>query len=319
MRRALQGTGRRTSGTDSPLDSMVEYLLGTSGKGLRPLLVALAASLGSEGGISGERRQRLVDAAAAVELIHLASLVHDDIIDDASLRRGRPAVRACWGDADAVLLGDLLYARAFGLLADLGATQFVACMTRAIAAMCEAEIEQRANRFNPFQSEAGYLQRLRKKTGALLACACAYGGMIAGLSQEAIDRLWEYGESLGIAFQIADDLLDWSSTPEEAGKPVGNDLGQGVLTLPVLYALRGPGGHAIREILSACRETGLPPTDEEIGEIGRLIRQHGCLEASEATAHRWVERAKQWLDGISDGDAARRLRGLALSAVERRR
>lgn len=282
------------------------------------MLVAFAGSLGGKDDGELVHTERLVDTAAAIELVHLASLVHDDILDDALVRRGRPALRTLWGDGMAVLTGDLLYARAFELVVPWG-TDAVGYLTQAIAAMCEAEIEQRMARFDPDQGKAAYLARLRKKTGALLGCACACGAHMAGLDQHAVERLRSYGELLGVAFQIADDLLDWRAETADLGKPAGNDFLQGVITLPVIYALREPEGYAIREVLLSCREMGRSPEPREIEAIRGLVHERGHLEAAEATARTWARRAASFLEGLPVHGSVEPLRDFTRRAVDRRR
>jgi heptaprenyl diphosphate synthase len=205
------------------------HLIRAGGKRLRPLLVILCS------GIEDPACQPLIDIATAAELIHTASLIHDDILDRSDTRRGVPTVNHLWGNHTAVLAGDLLFATAFGLLARGHCPGALAAMTAAIRDMCQAEIEQKEAVFQFSVTEDMYLSRIEKKTASLLAACCSAGALAGGLGPEAADSLAAYGRDLGLCYQITDDLLDFTGDSNTLGKPSDSDLVQGILTLPVIY------------------------------------------------------------------------------------
>lgn len=244
------------------VEAAIEHLLDAPGKQLRPLLVHLAASLGDPP--PGAVR----DVAVAAELIHLASLVHDDILDGASHRRGRPALHVLRGQGVATLVGDFLFSRAFDLLARHARLGVVSTMARAITCMCEAELDQRARRGDLGITAAEYLEQCRKKSGALMAASALAGGQVARLPGRWQECLYQYGLCLGSAFQIIDDLLDITGDAASLGKPVRQDLGRGVITLPVIWALADPYfGPQLRQVLCSVDGQG----DDRWEDAYRLV------------------------------------------------
>ncbi|MGI6037640.1 MAG: polyprenyl synthetase family protein [Limnochordia bacterium] len=214
------------------VNQLGDYLLAGGGKRLRPTLTILGASF------YPLPEEAVVDLAVAGELIHLASLIHDDIIDGAPMRRGRQTLHTLWNEKVAVLTGDYLFASAFELLTQLKATSVLREMTKAIKLMCEGEVEEVARAFNFEQGEAEYYQCIQKKTAQLLAACCQSGPLLAGAAPEETAALANYGLNLGYAFQIIDDILDLTAREDELGKPVRSDLSQGTLTLPVIHVLQ---------------------------------------------------------------------------------
>jgi heptaprenyl diphosphate synthase len=208
------------------------HLLRAGGKRLRPALYLLCART------DNPEPAKLLPVAVAIELIHMATLVHDDVIDNAATRRGMPTASARWGNHASVLTGDYLFAKAFSLIANNAGRETLKILTDAICAMCEGEIIQIRDNFNPSQSEDDYLDRIDKKTAEFIAASCELGAITAGMNSTETRALRQYGYAIGTAFQITDDLLDVTASSEQIGKPAGNDLRQGVLTLPVIYALQ---------------------------------------------------------------------------------
>jgi heptaprenyl diphosphate synthase len=207
--------------------------------------------------------------AAAIELIHMATLVHDDVIDNSATRRGIPTANARWGNHASVLSGDYLFAKAFSIVADKVNNQMLKVLTDVICFMCEGEIMQHKDVFNPDQSEPEYLARIAKKTADFIAASCELGGMAAGLSGQDVMALRSYGYSIGMAFQITDDILDVTASMAQIGKPVGNDLRQGIVTLPVIYALEhSPECAELKDIV-----TTRQMTDKQV-ERGLAIISH---------------------------------------------
>jgi heptaprenyl diphosphate synthase len=216
------------------MQDLMDHIFGSKGKRLRPILLLLSGSF------KPVHNKTLVRAAAAVELIHTASLIHDDIIDESRERRGKPSVNALWGNRPAVLAGDFLFARAFELIACCRNYELNKILTRAISTMCEGEIEQTRFAFNLCFSEQQYIQNIYRKTAALMEACCSAGARLAGLEDATVLQLEAFGRNLGLAFQITDDILDIAGEPLVTGKPVGNDLREGIITLPLIYVLEDP-------------------------------------------------------------------------------
>lgn len=258
------------------------------GKRLRPALVLLCGSFNSA------PQYELVDVAAAAELIHTASLIHDDVIDHADTRRGRPTVSAQWGEQQAVLYGDFLFARSFSLLTQHGHVTILENMTRAISLMCEGEIEQSALLYNCHVSEADYLAYIHKKTAYFISACCLAGAEVCGMAREQKKALAAFGLQLGYAFQIADDLLDLTGHPEATGKPVLQDLKEGYLTLPVIKLLNHHRyGLRVRQII-ADRAFHHENLDFILGSL----RTSGILDETHERARTLIVRAKQKLEKL---------------------
>lgn len=218
----------------SPEDLISEiskHLVKAGGKRLRPALYLVCARTNCTD------LKEIMPMALAIELIHMATLVHDDVIDNASTRRGRPTANVCWGNHPSVLTGDYLFAKAFSIIAAHVDTRMLKILTDVICTLCEGEIIQDKETFNPDQVEDQYLVRIAKKTADFIAASCELGARAAGLAENDVEALRKYGYSIGMAFQITDDILDVTASSEQIGKPVGNDLRQGIVTLPVIYAL----------------------------------------------------------------------------------
>jgi geranylgeranyl pyrophosphate synthase len=253
--------------------------LSAGGKRLRPMLVFLCAN--------GDRDERLVAAAAAVELLHMATLVHDDVLDSAPLRRGRPTVFAEGGRLAATATGDLLFSRAFAELASTGSPEAVGWLSEASSALARGELMQRADAWRPDVTQERYLERCRLKTASLFAASCRLGALFGGRPAMA-DPLGSFGEAVGLAFQMLDDVLDVSGPAERTGKPRGTDLLDGTVTLPLILArARDP---------TLTVEPGLSPEAAE--RICDRIAATGSLEAARAEALEHVAHAKQSLARI---------------------
>ncbi|NLM46362.1 MAG: polyprenyl synthetase family protein [Firmicutes bacterium] len=296
----LSSSGDAWTGTFS-------YVVTNGGKRLRPALVLLCGSFASAS------RSVLVDVACAAELIHTASLVHDDIIDKAAYRRNQPTLSARFGQRQAVLYGDFLFARAFSLLTGHGLSSVLGIMTRAISLMCEGEISQANALYDCRQTEADYYDYIYKKTAFFISACCLSGALAGGLKQPFTDLLAAYGLLLGYAFQITDDLLDFTGKTETTGKPVLKDLREGYLTLPVLRLLRHPQhSQAVRTIIE---EKAF--SDENLLYICRVLDESGIIREIQAKARTLVARAKTNLEKLPAKPAKVLLARLA-DYVERR-
>lgn len=283
---------------------VADYLLQAGGKRLRPTLVLLSSRFGPR---PQARAVRLV--AAAVEMIHMATLVHDDIIDEATVRRGQAAVRQRFGNSVAVLAGDYLFARAFQLLAETSEPAIVGTAADIVYVMCSGEIAQNLALFQEVGEEE-YRRRIEEKTAYFLGASCALGALAAGADPERVAALREYGRHLGMAFQVVDDVLDWRADPGRLGKPVGGDIQGGVYTLPLLYALqRQPWQAQLRQWLSS---RPIP-----VEAVRALLEESGALEAAMRYARREADQAASLARGLPDLPERQALEELAHFVVER--
>ena len=283
------------------------HLARAGGKRFRPLLTLLAAELGTG------TDERVVAAAAGVELTHLASLYHDDVMDEADVRRGAPSANAVYGNTTAILVGDLLFGTASDIVADLG-PQAVRIQARTFVRLCAGQIHD-ARPCPPGEDPVDYyLQVLADKTGVLIATAARYGAMFGGCDDATVEVMREYGERLGMAFQLADDLIDIASDADETGKTPGTDLREGKRTLPVLHVLAGddPADDRLRELL-----LGDLSGDAELTEALTLLRPHPAMERAREQTFAVASRAQAVLADLPDGEAKDALHALATGVVTR--
>lgn len=279
-------------------------LFAAGGKRLRPALVLLSGSLGTYD------LARLEPAGMAVELLHAATLVHDDVIDRADTRRGRPTVAATEGSEAAIVIGDHAFAKAYREASRTGDPMVVAELAEAVMRICAGELEQQAARWrwHPGPTLEAYRRRIEGKTAVLLAAACRVGARLGGLDGEAIAALGGYGIALGLAFQIADDVLDYVGTEAELGKPVGHDLVEGMMTLPLMLT---PGA---TELL----RDGEAPDPETARRLVELVRSGPGPEAALEQARGQARQAAAELERFGAHPAADALRALATYVVSRR-
>jgi len=279
------------------LSDVAAHVSAGQGKLLRPTLVLLASQYGPD---AEACRDRLVQLATAIELVHDATLIHDDIIDAAPLRRQRPSVPSKWGAEVSVIMGDFLYAKAFTLLARLGDLRVIELMAQTTARLCQGEMHEVERRFDLAMQEEEYLRLIDAKTAALIAAACELGAHLAGAAPETSRQLAEFGWAFGIAFQIADDCLDFVGDERTLGKAVGADVAQGNLSLPVIYWLRTLTDRTINPA--------------ELPLLVGQIRGSGAVEQAYAAAERWAETAKA---ALPEGPAKGPLAALTDYAVSR--
>lgn len=293
--------GSVISSQDDYITDIGGYLLKAGGKRIRPGLYLLCARP------QGAESARVLATAVAIEMIHMATLVHDDVIDCADTRRGIATANARWGNHPAVLAGDYLFARAFSLLAQEADGETLGVLTSVISDICEGEIAQTRHYFNPAQNEDHYLDRIAKKTARFIAASCQLGAKAAGFGAEDIKSLYDYGYAVGMAFQITDDILDVTGTPEEIGKPAGNDLRQGVLTLPVLYAL---SQHKHKEELKKLI-LAQDMSDHYSQRCLAMIQDSEAIDYSYNRAKEYLSLAIKSLPGLLAGDARAPLLNIA--------
>jgi heptaprenyl diphosphate synthase len=278
------------------------HLMDAGGKRFRPLLVAMASHFGDPDA------EAVSDAAVVVELTHLATLYHDDVMDEAEVRRGAPSANSRWGNSIAILVGDFLFARAADVAASLG-VEAVRIQAQTFARLVHGQI---AETVGPRDSDpvAHYLNVIQAKTGSLIATSARFGALFSGAAPAQVSALANYGELMGIAFQLSDDLLDISSDSDQSGKTPGTDLREGVPTLPVLYALasddRAPDAVRLREILA----TG-PVVDPVLhAEALGLLRESEALKRARETVRGYAEQARAELAGVPDCSARWALQSL---------
>lgn len=292
---------------DPLLVEISTYLLKAGGKRLRPALVLLAAKA------YDYDLTRLLPVATAVELIHMATLVHDDVVDHSQLRRGRPTVNAKWSDAFSVLAGDYLFAKSFSLLSQTGNNALVRVMSDVVHLMSAGEIQQLASAFVLKQTEEDYYDRIYKKTGYFIAESCRLGALTMGAPAEVVEALAEYGHGLGMGFQVVDDILDYTASTESLGKPIGSDLRAGILTLPVLHALtHSPRAESLGRIIERRQVS-----DEDAREAVAIIRETGSLEYTLQRAQAFIDRAKAALNRLPEGAARNNLAAVADFVLDR--
>jgi len=287
-----------------------QHLVQAGGKRLRPTLTILCAR--AVGGCD----ERTILFAAMVELTHLASLMHDDIVDHSATRRGKASVNARWSNGVAVLVADWLISTISHELIGHGEYAALGILTGAVRRMCEAELihlEQRARTWE--LPEAVYLEIVRDKTGALMAAACELGALAAGATAEQTNALRAFGTAMGMAFQIQDDLLDLTGDPALLGKPVGTDIAMGQLTLPVLYALENSTDGLLDQLRAAVTVTS--PDELDIPRLRALVNEAGGIDYSRRAAQTYVDEAVEELACLPEGPAAEALRGLAERAIRR--
>ncbi|WP_132999171.1 polyprenyl synthetase family protein [Luteimonas arsenica] len=307
---AVDALIRRRLASDVVLVNQVaEHIVAGGGKRLRPMLLLLAArALGHQGPDAHQ-------LAAVVEFIHTSTLLHDDVVDESDLRRGRSTANAVFGNAASVLVGDFLYSRSFQLMVELGSMRVQEILADTTNRIAEGEVLQLLHVRNPDVDEAAYLRVIERKTAILFAAATRLGALLAGADEATQQRLHDYGLNLGIAFQIADDVLDYSADEAALGKHLGDDLAEGKMTLPLIHAM-AHADEALRARLRTIVEAGdVAALDEAI----TAIRASGGLEYSIQRAREYAALAEAALDGLeaSDAEAIAALRGLVRHAVDR--
>ena len=295
------------SAGDPFMTTVATHLVPAGGKRLRPALAICAGALapGSGGTVSDD----VIMGACAVELVHLGSLYHDDVMDEARTRRNVESVNARWGNLVAILAGDFLLARASEIAASLG-TEVAGLLARTIGSLCEGQVRELSQAFDLGRTEDAYLTSIEGKTAALMATSCRIGALTAGLDRDTVEAVTRYGERVGMVFQIVDDILDVVATDEELGKPAGNDIVEGVYTLPVIRAL---ASHDTAEALRRLLGRHIQP--DAVAEARHIIRSNGAVPASLEVAQRYAVGALDALSGVSGGPELEALGALAANLI----
>ncbi|TCV93858.1 octaprenyl-diphosphate synthase [Luteibacter rhizovicinus] len=299
---------RRLSSDVVLINQIADHIIASGGKRLRPMLHTLAARAA---GYNGGEHAKL---AAIIEFIHTSTLLHDDVVDESDLRRGRKTANALWGNAASVLVGDFLYSRSFQLMVELGDMRIMRILADTTNTIAEGEVLQLLNIGNADVDEAAYLAVIERKTAVLFAAATELGGVLGGLPEDQIAALRRYGMELGYAFQIADDLLDYVSDADTLGKNIGDDLAEGKPTLPLIYAMQKASAEEVQSLRHAIEHGGLDSLDRIIA----AIRDSGALDRTHERAVQHADAARAALDALPPSEYRDALATLADYSVERR-
>jgi octaprenyl-diphosphate synthase len=289
------------------INQIADHIISAGGKRLRPMLVVLA------GQACGPTTPDHHQLAAIIEFIHTSTLLHDDVVDESDLRRGRSTANALWGNAPSVLVGDFLYSRSFQLMVELDRMDVMRLLADTTNRIAEGEVLQLLHVHNPDTDEAAYLRVIERKTAVLFAAGTQLGAMASGSGADIQRKLYDYGMALGYAFQIADDVLDYTADAEALGKNLGDDLAEGKATLPLIHAIRHSDAATADRLRVIVQEgdAGAMP------DVLAAIRATGGLDYSRERARHYAAMAEQALDGLPESEALAALRGLARYAVER--
>ncbi|AVQ99234.1 heptaprenyl diphosphate synthase component II [Oceanobacillus iheyensis] len=284
-------------------------LLKAGGKRIRPVFVILSGQLGRY------QPDRVKTVAVSLELIHMATLVHDDVIDDASLRRGQPTIRELYGNRVAMYTGDYILARALEEITQIEDTPVHQLLSRTIVEVCVGEIEQIKDKYNWDQGLRDYLRRIKRKTALLIATSCQLGALVSDLTEAQANKLYKYGYYIGMSYQIIDDILDFTSTEKELGKPSGSDLLQGNITLPVLYAMKDK---KFASVLKSAIQANDTLDEEQLGNILYALKNTDAIEQSYQLSELYLQKALKALEELPEGRAKHTLENIAKYIGKRR-
>lgn len=282
------------------------HLLKAGGKRIRPVFVLLAGRFGDYD------INVIKNVAVTLELIHTASLVHDDVIDDAEMRRGKPTIKAKWDNRIAMYTGDYIFARSLELMTDINNPLAHKILSNTMVELCLGEIEQIKDKYRYEQNLRDYLRRIKRKTALLIAASCQLGAVAANVSEDVHRKLFQFGYYVGMSFQIIDDVLDFTSTEKELGKPAGGDLLQGNITLPVLYAMEN--WDIKKEIIKVHPHT----TRSEMDKIILMVKNSDAIERSLNLSDRYLSKALSILEQLPQNKAKKSLREIALYIGKRK-
>jgi geranylgeranyl pyrophosphate synthase len=291
------------------MKAILDYLLSGGGKRLRPALVILSSKF------YRADAEKVTSLAAAVETLHTATLVHDDLIDNAFLRRGNPTLNVMWNSAATVLTGDYLFARAAAFAAETKSVRVVSIFAQTLMTICSGELNQIFSNEGEQPTRDYYYQRIYSKTASLFAASTEAGAVLGEAPPTEAQALRDYGYNLGMAFQIVDDILDFAGNEGDLGKPIGSDLRQGIITLPTICFLEAhPGGEAVTRVLSGRNEG-----NDEVRVVVEMIKESGAIESSTAEAKRFAARSRDALSILPRNEYLQAMLDLADYVVERHR
>jgi octaprenyl-diphosphate synthase len=285
------------------LNEIVDHIISHTGKRLRPILVLLSAKL------VGQVTPHAMKSAILIELLHTATLLHDDVVDESELRRGSPTVNAIWKNKVAILSGDYLFAKVLENLVELRENQSFKILSQVSQRMSQGELLQIERNRDYFMDESIYYRLIADKTASLIAASCELGALTskAPNAAEHAEKLKNFGENLGIAFQIKDDLLDYVGNQHRTGKPVGNDIIENKITLPLLYVLKKMPPEQTRQIIEIFEND---QSAENVEKIQQFVRENGGLQYAERQAEKFIQQATKILDDYADSECKKSLQAL---------
>ncbi|WKA49608.1 heptaprenyl diphosphate synthase component II [Planococcus liqunii] len=283
------------------------HLLQAGGKRIRPVFVLLAGKFGNY------NIDVMKQVAVPLELIHMASLVHDDVIDDSEVRRGKPTVKAEWNNSVAMYTGDFILARALEYISEIDSPKLHHILSKTMIEVCRGEIIQIEDKYKLDQNLRDYLRRIKRKTALLISSSCELGALVSGTDEKTAAHLRRFGYFIGMSFQIIDDILDFTSTDEELGKPAGSDFIQGNITLPILCARKNP------EVYSLLKNNlGKELTEPERLHIVKTIRDSTAIDEAKAISERYLQKALEELAYLPKGNANKTMRKIAFFIGKRK-
>lgn len=303
--------GRLLESQPSLVKDLVRYALLGQGKRLRPLLFVLSSKLC---GFQGPGMYRF---STIFELLHTASLLHDDVLDHAELRRKKPSVPQVWGNSAAVLGGDFLYSMATIVATEFENLEVIRMLSKNMKRMVEGQLLELSHTHDWGITKADYLEIITAKTAVLIASTCAGGALMAGLGEKEVARFGRFGRNLGIAFQLTDDVLDYTASEEEFGKPVGKDLREGKITLPLIYYLSEKTEEEVKHLQEDFRTQRA--RDQDYRRLITRVREQGAIQKVQREAEDYVEQASSFLDFLPESPAKEDLLGLGRYIIARRR
>lgn len=289
------------------ISQMANYIINSGGKRLRPILAILCSRAC---GYTGDKHCLV---AAIIEFIHTATLLHDDVVDDSSLRRGQETANAIWGNESSVLVGDFVFSRAFEMMVDVGEMRVMEILAHASNTIAEGEVMQLLNCNDPDTTEERYMTVIQSKTAKLFEAACQLGAILAGQNNEIEQACAVYGKHIGTAFQLKDDLLDYQASPEQMGKNIGDDLVEGKPTLPLIYALKNSNGSTAEMIRDAIINGG----KEHMAEVMQAIKATDAIVYTEKSANEQAQIAKHQIENLPRNKYTNALLQLTEFAISR--
>lgn len=299
--------------SDIPLIEQIGYyIISNGGKRLRPLLVLLAARASAT--LNTQKLHQSIQMATIIEFIHTSTLLHDDVVDESDMRRGKKTANEEWGNAPSVLVGDFLYSRAFQIMVDVGSMQCMSILAKTTNTIAEGEVQQLINCGDPNTTEENYLKVIRYKTAKLFEGAALCGAVIAEANTEHQEALRQYGMYVGTAFQLIDDVMDYTSTAEEMGKSVGDDLAEGKPTLPLIYTIKYGTTDASERVKKAILTNGI----DQLETIIRDVQNCGAIEYTEQKAQEQADLAISAIANLAESEYKEALMTLAHASVKRR-
>lgn len=289
------------------INQMSHYIIGSGGKRLRPMLLLLAAKA------LGEVQHNHRVMAAVIEFIHTATLLHDDVVDESEMRRGKDSANAVWGNAASVLVGDYLYSSAFEMMVGTNNMRVMEILSKTTTAIAEGEVLQLLNCNNPETTEEKYLQVIARKTAILFSAATRLAAVISGADEKTEEALATYGQELGVAFQLIDDALDYKSSAEDMGKNLGDDLAEGKPTLPLIHAIQHGTPEQAEVVVNAIKQG----SREAFPEVYQIVMDTNAIEYTERCADEAAQKAIDALSSLPDSDSKTALMQLACFSVQR--